>query len=100
VKGKLYTPPALALGKEFTVLAGLETRVGPGTNLKALKKRQLYFSRRELYPETIFKMQFFLILWRFITFFRHRVDRSSADGIQAGRCRGRIPVQARFRTSV
>jgi len=59
VKGKLYTPAALALGKEFTVFAGLETWVGPGTNLNALKKRKLYFSRREIYTETIFKMQFF-----------------------------------------
>jgi hypothetical protein len=63
VKGKLYAPAALPLGKEFIVLTGLETWVGPATNLNTLKKRKVYFFRRELYPETIFKIQFILILW-------------------------------------
>lgn len=93
-------PAALALSTEFIVLTGLETWVGSGNNLNTLKKRKVYFFRRELYPETIFKIQFILILWEFTTFFRHRVDRDNADGIQAGRCRDRIPVEARFPTSV
>jgi len=37
VKGKLYTPAALPIWKEFIVLTGLETWVGSGTNLNALK---------------------------------------------------------------
>ena len=68
MKGKLYTPAALPRGKEFIVLTGIETRVGPGTDLNALKKREVYFCRRKHYPETIFKIQIILILWEFITF--------------------------------